>query len=36
MNISVNILHMKVNKGFQVDESFIQGNACEKFLFNTC
>lgn len=32
INISVNIFHMKVNKCFQVDEGFIQGNACEKFL----
>lgn len=31
INISVNIFQMKVNKCFQVDESFIQGNACEKF-----
>lgn len=32
INISVNIFQMKVNKCFQVDKSFIQGNACEKFL----
>lgn len=32
INISVNIFHMKVNKCFQVDESFFQGKACEKFL----
>lgn len=36
MNISINILHMKVNKGFQVDGSFLQGSVCEKVLFNTC
>lgn len=32
INIFVNSFHMKVNKCFQVDESFIQGNICEKFL----